>query len=109
MTVCSLGKIAPVTPGTPVQITTDDTLRAASVTVAQIGGTTGRVLFGLAGQLNKTSLAGAVRTFLPPATAGFLDTHCVDSGNSANSIQLSKFCVDADTAGEGLLVSYTVE
>lgn len=107
MEVYSLGKIAPTTPGTPVQLTTDDTIKAQAVFASQIGGTTGRVLLGRVG-LNKTTLAGCIKPFLPPSASGFLDSFEVAADDRSNCIQLSKYVVDADVANEGLVISYVV-
>ena len=105
MEFTSLGKIGVPTPGTPVPLTADASIRAACIIVCQIGGTTGRVLFGKAG-LNKTSLAGAIRTFLPAGASGLLDHIEIHSHGAGNRLQPSEFVIDADTAGEGVLVSY---
>ena len=107
MEIYSLGKIAPTTPGTPVQLTTDDTIKAQAVFASQIGGTTGRVLLGRTG-LNKATLAGCIKPFLPPSASGWLDSFAIEAESNSNCIQLSKYVVDADVANEGLVISYTV-
>lgn len=107
MEVYSLGKIAPITPGTPVPLTADPTIKCQAFFVSQVGGTTGRVLLGRNG-LNKGTLAGCIKPFLPPSAAGFLDSFSVEAESNSNCIQLSQYCCDADVANEGLVISYTV-
>lgn len=107
MEVKSLGKIAPSTAGTPVRITADESLRAHRLIISQIAGTTGKVVAGLSG-LNRTTLASAVKQFLPPGANGGTDVFILESPGVTNQIRVSDFWVDADNNSEGVIVSYTV-
>jgi hypothetical protein len=60
----SFGKIPVPTPGTPVRLTTDTTLRAARLRFAVVIGETGRVFLGLAG-MNKANGTGVLKELWP--------------------------------------------
>jgi hypothetical protein len=77
----SLGKIAVPTPGTPVRVTSDTSIRAHRIRFAVAIGDTGRVSFGVQG-MNKSTAGGDLRP--------------------------SDHYADANTAGEGLIVVYWV-
>ena len=101
----TLGKIAPTTAGTPVQCTTDNTIRASEIIVSQIAGTAGKTCFGRAG-LNRTTLTGVIKQFIPPNAGGFLDT--LEFEAEGNGLRLSDYWVDSDNNNEGVLVAYVV-
>ena len=108
MTVASLGKIPVAAAGTPVQITTDSTLRANRIRFAVVIGQTGRIYLGAAG-MNKTTGAGVIKEFWPTGAGGAIaDAWEVADGSGSNTLRLSDFWVDAGTSGEGLMVSYCV-
>jgi hypothetical protein len=65
----SFGKIAVLTPGTPVRVTSDTSIRAHRIRFAVVIGETGRVFLGVAG-MNKATGAGILREFWPTTTAG---------------------------------------
>ena len=65
----SLGKTAVPTPGTPVRVTSDTTIRAHRNRFAVAIGETGRVFLGVAG-MNKASGAGVVKEFWPTGAGG---------------------------------------
>ena len=100
----SLGKVAVPTPGTPVRVTSDTTIRAHRIRFAVAIGETGRVFLGVAG-LNKASGAGVLKEFWPTgAGGGVADELVIES--AAGDLRLSDYYVDANTAGEGLIVAY---
>jgi hypothetical protein len=102
----SLGKIAVPAPGTPVRVTSDTTIRAHRIRFAVAIGETGRVFLGVAG-MNKASGAGVVKEFWPTgAGGGVADELVLES--AAGELRPSDYYVDANTAGEGLIVAYWV-
>lgn len=102
MTVTAMGKVAPTTPGTPAVITADSKIVAGRVMFAVPSTNTGKVYLGQPG-MNKTTLAGVIRDFTP-AQLGPQDGTVLWTGDEF--FQLSEYVVDADVAGEGLLVTY---
>jgi hypothetical protein len=102
----SFGKIAVPTPGTPVRVTSDTSIRAHRIRFAVAIGETGRVFLGVAG-MNKASGAGVVKEFWPTgAGGGVADELVLES--AAGDLRPSDYYVDANTAGEGLIVAYWV-
>ena len=57
----------------------------------------------------KGTLAGVVRVLWPNSTGGFSETFEVESQDGENSIRVAQYAIDADVAGEGLLVTYWTE
>jgi hypothetical protein len=106
MQVISLGKITP-TPGTPKQLTTDSTIFANRIVVTQPPTGTGNNYFGTS-TLNKTTLVGLLKAFLPAGASGFVDEHVVESEDNSNTLRVSDFYVDADNASNGLVAYYVV-
>jgi hypothetical protein len=106
MDVISFGKIVVPTPGTPVQLTTDTSIKVHKIIVSQIPGSTGNTYFGIQNALNptfsKTSGAGVLKSFLPPGTSGLTDSHPVSAAENANGLVAAEYRVDADTANQGL-------
>lgn len=104
--IISLGKVPVPSPGTPVALSTDHSIRCAKIILTQMPGATGKTYFGKNG-LNKATLAGVVTAFLPPAATGLLDSREITADDDGgNALELHDYAVDADTAGEGVLVSY---
>ncbi len=102
----SLGKTAVPTPGTPVRVTPDTSIRAHRIRFAVAIGETGRVFLGVAG-MNKASGAGVLKEFWPTgAGGGVADELVLES--AADELRPSDYYVDANTAGEGLIVAYWV-
>ena len=100
----SFGKIAVPTPGTPMPITTDTNLRAAKLRFAVVIGETGRVFLGVEG-MNKATGACVVKEFWPTgAGGGVADELVLES--EAGELRPSDYYVDANTAGEGLMIAY---
>lgn len=105
----AIGKVAVTTPGTPVRVTTDVSIKCARIQFAVDPANTGKTYLGPAG-MNKTSKANVARIFTAPGT-GPQDGMAVPStsGEGARNVHtLADYWVDADTATEGLLVGYWV-
>jgi hypothetical protein len=102
----SLGKIAVPTPGTPVRVTSDTSIRAHRIRFAAVIGETGRVFLGVQG-MNKATGIGVVKEFWPTgAGGGVADELVLES--AAGDLRPWDYYVDANTAGEGLIVAYWV-
>jgi len=102
----SLGKVAVPSPGTPVRVTSGTTIRAHRIRFAVAIGETGRAFLGVQG-MNKSSGAGVVKEFWPTgAGGGVADELVLES--AAGELRPSDYYVDANTAGEGLIVAYWV-
>ena len=102
----SFGKVAVPTPGTPVRVTSDTTIRAHRIRFAVAIGETGRVFLGVQG-MNKATGAGVVKEFWPTgAGGGMADELVLES--AAGDLRPSDYFVDANTAGEGLIVAYWI-
>lgn len=108
MQAISLGLIAVPTPGTPVQVTADQTLEVALMVVRTVPGFSGRTYLGLAG-MNKSSavMAGVIRVLSEPPAAGPQDGEVIPPSVSGegNIIRAADYWVDADVAGEGVIVT----
>lgn len=102
----SLGKIAVPSPGTPVPVTADGTIRVARIRFAEVIGEAGRTFVGVSG-MNKASGAGVIKEFWPTGGGGAVaDDFVIDAPDAKHPLRLADYYVDANTAGEGLIVSY---
>jgi len=112
MQAISMGLIQVNTPGTPVPISTDNTLRVMMMVVSTVPGFTGKAYLGLSG-MNKNSsiLSGVMRVFSEPAAFGPQDGEVMPPSTSGqgNPVRVADYWVDADVAGEGVLVTCYVE
>lgn len=108
MTFNCTGRLNVLTPGTPVPLSTDPAAVASKLFFQVIPGLTGKMYVG-APALTKTTLAGVARVLWPNASGGFSETFEIESQDGENSIRLMDYAIDADVAGEGLLVSYWTE
>src|SRR5712692_6870314 len=108
MNVTALGRVNVATPGTPVQLSTDTTLRASKIFFQVIPGLTGKGYIGKSGMVRAT-LANVIRVLWPNTAGGFSDSFFLESNQDADSLNLSEYYVDMDVAGEGLLVTYWTE
>ena len=108
MNIYPLGRINVPTPGTPVPLSTNPTATASKLFFQVIPGLTGKTYAGLPG-MTKATLAGVARVLWPNAAGGFSETFCIESQDGENSIRLAEYAIDADIAGEGLLVTYWTE
>ncbi|HVW08668.1 MAG TPA: hypothetical protein VHC90_08800 [Bryobacteraceae bacterium] len=108
MTMTTLGRISVATPGTPVPLATDPAITASKLFVQVIPGLTGKMYLG-ARTMTKTTLAGVARVLSPNASGGFSENFFLESQDGSDTIRLKDYAVDADVAGEGLLVTYWTE
>ena len=108
MIINSLGRINVPTPGTPVPLTTNPAITASKLFVQSIPGLTGKTYLGAA-SMTKATLAGVARILWPNASGGFSENFFLESQDGTDSIRLKDYAIDADVAGEGLLVTYWTE
>ena len=100
-----LGKISAPSAGVPVQLTSDNTVRACKIVFVTIPGLSGNIFVGGA-NLNTTTLAGVLIKFNPPSAVGLSDSFTVESERAVNSLVVSDYWLAASVAGEGALVTY---
>ena len=108
MTINCKGRVNVVTPGTPVPLSVDPTVKASKLFFQVIPGLTGKTYAGVA-TMTKATLAGVFRILWPNTSGGFSENFEIESQDGENSIRLMDYAVDADVAGEGLLVTYWTE
>jgi hypothetical protein len=108
MNINCKGRVNVTTPGTPVPLSADPSITASKLFFQVIPGLTGKTYVGAAG-MNKGTLAGVARILWPNSSGGFSETFSIEAQDGADSIRLSDYAVDADVAGEGLLVTYWQE
>ncbi len=108
MIVNSLGRVNVATPGTPVPLAANRSVTACKLFIQVIPGLTGKTYFGTAA-LDKGTLAGVTRILWPNSNGGFSETFLLESQDGTDSIRLRDYAIDADIAGEGLLVTYWTE
>ena len=108
MQAITLGLIGVPTPGTPVRVSSDETLRAMLMLVRTVPGFGGKTYLGVAG-MNKNSAekTGVIRILSEPPAFGPQDGEVLPpgTGGAGNVIQVSDYWVDADVAGEGVTVT----
>jgi hypothetical protein len=102
----SFGKIAVPTPGTPVRVTSDTSIRAHRIRFAVVIGETGRVFLGVQG-INKATGTGVLFEFWPTSAGGGIANEFVLE-SAEGELRPSDYYVDANVAGEGLIVAYWV-
>jgi hypothetical protein len=108
MTINCKGRMNVVTPGTPTRLSTDSTVTACKLFFQAIPGLTGKTYVGVPA-MTKATLAGVARTLCPNAAGGFSENFEIESQDGENSIRLADYAIDADVAGEGMLVTYWTE
>ena len=108
MIINCLGRVNVSVAGTPVPLTTNPAITASKLLVQVIPGLTGKTYFGSA-SMAKATLAGVARILWPNTAGGFSESFFLESQDGANSIRLKDYAIDADVAGEGLLVTYWTE
>ena len=108
MNIKPAGRISVPTPGTPVPLSTDPTVTASKLFVQVIPGLTGKTYLGVP-SMTKSTLSGVARVLWPNPSGGFSENFEIESQDGTNSIRLAEYAVDADVAGEGLLVTYWTE
>jgi len=108
MNIVCKGRVNVATPGTPVALSTNPREVASKLFFQVVPGLTGKTYAGIPA-MTKSTLAGVARVLWPNAAGGFSETFYLESQDGENSIHLSDYAVDADVAGEGLLVTYWTE
>ncbi len=108
MTINCLARVNVVTPGTPVPLSINPAVTASKLFFQVIPGLTGKTYVGIPA-MTKATLAGVARVLWPNASGGFSETFEIESQDGENSIRLMDYAIDADVAGEGLLVTYWTE
>lgn len=108
MIIKSLGRINVPVSGTPVPLATDASITASKLFVQVVPGLTGKTYIGTTG-MSKLTLAGVTRILAPNASSGFSENFFLESQDGTNAIRLKDYAIDADVAGEGLLVTYWTE
>jgi hypothetical protein len=108
MTLTSLGRVNVATPGTPVPLSTDPTVRVSKLFFQSVPGLTGKCYIG-APAMSKSALSHVARVLVPATTTVVADQFEISSRDGRDSLYLDQYAVDADVAGEGLLVSYWQE
>jgi hypothetical protein len=108
MTINCMGRVNVATPGTPVPLSTIGTVTASKLFFQVIPGLTGKTYVGRP-TMTKATLAGTARVLWPNTTGGFSENFYVEAQDGEDSIHLADYAVDADVAGEGLLVTYWTE
>ena len=102
----SFGNNPVPTPGTPVPVSADPNLRVERMRFAAVIGQTGRVFLGVSG-MNKTNGTGVVKEFWPTGSGGGVaDAFDICAEDSRHLLVPADYYVDANNAGEGLIVAY---
>ena len=108
MQAIPLGLVRVTTPGTPVQITTDASLQVMQMVVRTVPGFTGKTYLGRSG-MDKSSAnkTGVIRILSEPPAFGPQDGEVLPAatGGHGNWIRVADYWVDADVAGEGVMVT----
>jgi hypothetical protein len=108
MTIHCMGRVNVPTPGTPVPLSTGEAVAISKLFFQVIPGLTGKTYAGVP-TMNKTTSAGVARILWPNATGGPSENFYIETQDGEDSIHLADYAVDADVAGEGLLVTYWTE
>jgi hypothetical protein len=108
MQINTIGRVSVPTPGTPVPLSTDTTVVASKLFFQAIPGLTGKTYAGTPA-LNKTTLGGVARVLCPNPSGTVSETFYIQAQDGENSIRVADYAIDADVAGEGLLVTYWTE
>ena|SRR5580658_651531 len=108
MTINCMGRVSVPTPGTPVPLSTNEAVTASKLFFQAIPGLTGKTYAGVP-TMTKATSAGVARILSPNPAGGFSENFYIESQDGENSIHLANYAVDADVAGEGLLVTYWTE
>jgi len=100
-----LGKVSTPSAGSPVQLTTDPTVRASKILFVTIPGFAGNIYVGGA-NMNTATLEGVLIKFNRPGAVGQPDHFAIDTPRGGNSLVVSDYWVAASVAGGGVLVTY---
>jgi hypothetical protein len=106
MALHSLGKIAVGSPGTPVQITVNQSTPSSrigcqAIMVQTLPTNTGKIYVGLAG-MNKTTLAQVLAILAVP-TVNTIPAYSATLSYAPGGLNAADLYIDADNGGEGAL------
>lgn len=113
MTIKPQGKITVTTAGTPVQIFTNDPggnmpkFKVAKIRIEPLPANTGKIYVG-SSTLDKSSMVGVLDILNKWPTTGPPDRFLVDSQEDSNVLFPDEYWLDADTSGEGAVVSFWI-
>ena len=108
MDINSTGRLNVPTPGTPVSLSNNPDATASKLFFQVIPGLTGKMYIGTPG-MSKVTLSAVARVLAPNPTGGFSENFEIESQDGEDSIRLNQYAIDADVAGEGLLVTWWTE
>jgi hypothetical protein len=108
MNINCKGRVNVATPGTPVPLSTDPRDVACKLFFQAIPSLTGKTYAGIPA-MTKSTLAGVARILWPNSAGGASESFYIESQDGENSIRLVDYAIDADVAGEGLLVTWWTE
>lgn len=108
MTLTALGRVNVPTSGTPVPVSLNTKARACRVLFQAVPGLTGKAYIGTP-HMTVASMTGVVRVVAPNSTGGIAEAYEIVAADGTDSIYLSQLAIDAQVAGEGLLISYWAE
>jgi hypothetical protein len=108
MTLTSLGRVNVASPGTPAALSADPKLRVSKLFFQSVPGLTGKCYIG-APAMSKSALSQVARVLVPATNSSVADQFQISSEDGRDSLYLNQYAIDADVAGEGLLISYWQE
>src|SRR5258708_36583478 len=98
MTVTALGRVNVATPGTPVPLSADPTLRAAKILFQVIPRLTGKGYIGKSGMVRAT-LANGIRVLCPNPSGGLFHAFLIKPQQRGAVVLVSRYVIAADAAG----------
>jgi hypothetical protein len=105
MIVKCLGRVNVTTPGTPVALSTDPRAFASKLFFQAVPGLTGKTYIGNT-SLKKSTWVGVTRVLAANSSSGMSENFFIEASDGEDSIRLMDYAIDADVAGEGLLITY---
>ena len=108
MTINCIGRVNVPTPGTPVPLSTNPTRHRFQAVLPGYSRADGQNLCRRTHHDQSNARRGRPHSW-PNATGGFSENFYIESQDGENSIRLADYAIDADVAGEGLLVTYWTE
>lgn len=107
MALQAIGKVTVTTAGTPVRVTSTKT-GAQAIMVQAWHANTGKIFVGTSASMNKTTGAG-VLAMIPAPTTGVIPTASFSIPLAPVGMDASDLWIDADTNGEGCIVTVSAQ